>query len=411
MPFLQDLSATTLGYITGNLKGARKAYALSKTFTKSKENMPPVPLKRKRGNSNYKPKKRAKTTKMSSKALARINKNVQRFGLGRNKQDISHTTTDGTRSVKFTVVLKRKVPKHDVGQWNYTQTHSVTLFDVAGRQAVNDAFAMGTVDQYRTSSGTAYSTLQNFTAIQQLNPYLTNTGSAILPSVITPLTDRFVVKTLTMKTTFASFTDADQTGWVYYLTPRVHGTTTPGQAWINAALQMGHSFAATTFPGPGVVIGNSGSTSRNFPYETPLRNSSFHKQWKILKVVKIQLAAASHQVVNATFRVNKLFKNDAVSTDVIEGSRFMPGLTVFVMPVWLGQVVIDRTAGANVPTYAETRVGLVTVNEYTCSSVSGNAGRLGVALAAINLAGSATAANQQQINEDTGAVDALTLNV
>jgi len=409
MPFLQDLSATTLGYITGNLKGARKAYALSKTFTKSKPNMA---TKRKRGNKTFgKPSKRAKTTNIPIKVLARVNKNAKRFGLTKNKQDISHTTNEGTRSVKFFVTLKRKVPKHDQGQWNYTQTHQSIIGDLAGRQSCSDAFCMGNVDQFRTSSGTTYTTFQNFTAIQQLNPYLTNTGSALLPATVTPLTDRFVVKNMTMKTTFASFTDIDQTGWIYYLTPRVHCTTTPATAWINANLQMGHSFAATSFPAAGVPLGVSGSTNVNFPYETPLRKSSFHKQWRILKCVKVQLSGGGHQVIHANFKINKQFKNDMVSTDVIEGSRFLPGLTIFVMPVWLAQVVLDKTAPAPFePTFGQTSVGMVTVNEYTCASVSGNAGRLSLALAAINLPGGATTTSLQEINPDLGTADVQTLN-
>jgi len=413
MPFIQDISAATLGYITGNLKGAKKAYAASKAFSHFKSNMPAIPKSKRKRSKKEERGRSKKRVKLSgtTPALKVTFPSSSRSTMSKNKQDISHTTTDGTRSVKFTVVLKKKVPKHDIGQWNYTQTHQMVNTAPAGRQSVTDGWTMGNIDQFRTSSGATYSTFQNFTAIQQMNPYLTNTGSILLPSVVTPLTDRFVVKNMTMKTSFASFTDIDQTGWIYYLTPRVHCTSTPLTTWTNSNLQQGHSFVATTFPAAGVGTGVSGSTNVNFPYETPLRKSSFFKIWKVLKVVKIQLAAGAHQVVNATFKINKLFKNDMVSTDLIEGSRYLPGLTIFVMPVWLGQVMVDKTVPATpLPTFGETRVGVITINEYTCASVSGNAGRLSVALEAINLPGAAVVANLQQINEDTGAVDVQTLN-
>lgn len=329
------------------------------------------------------------------------------------KPDISHVTSDGTRSVKFTVVMKRKVPKHDKGQWNYSQTHQTIQTAVAGRQSVQDLFSMGNIDQFTASTGSAYSVFQNHTAIQQLNPYLSTSGSVFLPPTATPLTDRFLVKNYTMKTTFASFADADQTGWIYYLTPRVHVTSTPLTAWQNAALQMGAGKAAYTQPAAGTITGGSaGPTRPEYPYETPLRNSSFSSQWKILKVVKVQLAAGGHQIINATFKVNKIWRQDMVSTNLIEGSRYMPGLTVFVMPVWLGEVVMDTTTMATpIPTYSTTKVGVITVNEYTCSSVHGNAGRLSGAFDAINIPGAAAVTNQQQILEDTGAVDAVTLNI
>jgi len=325
---------------------------------------------------------------------------------------ISNTSSDGTRSQKFTVVLKRKPPKHDKGQWNYSQTHTLITTNSAGKQSVDDAFCMGNIDQFRVSAGATYTVFQNHTAVQQMNPYLTNTGSAFLGSTVTPLTDRFVVKTYTMKTNFASFVDIDQTGWIYYLTPRVHTTTTPLTTWQNSNVQMGAGKTPVVMPITPSVAGAVGATIETYPYETPLRNSSFHKQWKILKVVKIQLAAGSSQIINATFKVNKLFKNDAVSTDLIEGSRYMPGLTIFMMPVWLGQVMLDKTLAiaTPTPTFGITKVGYVTINEYTLSSVSGNAGRLNLAIAAANIPTNAAAASLNEINEELGAVDQETIN-
>lgn len=422
MPFYQDISAATLGYITGNLKGAKKAYAASRAFSSFKNNNATskpttMAVKRKRGRRTAQgrfPKRRKTTNRPVHKRQTRI------IQMGRKKSfsdfrsikpDISHTTTDGTRSVKFTVILKNKMPKHDSGNWNYSQTHSFLSTGPSGTQAVSDAFSVGNIDQFIASTGAGYSTFQNFTAIQQLNPYLTNTGSVYLTPQTTPLTDRFLVKNITMKTTFASYADIDQTGWIYYLTPRVHCTSTPLTAWTNTGGQLSAGRAAMTFPPAGSTVGTSGSTLPTYPYETPIRSSTFHKLWKILKVVKVQLASGSHQIINATFRINKIFKNDHTATDLAEGSRYMPGLTIFVMPVWLGQVVLDRTvAGTPIPTWGITRVGCITVNEYTCSSVSGNAGRLSLAIETSNIPTNAAVANLQQINEDTGALDVETLN-
>lgn len=415
------MSAATLGYITGNLKGAKKAYAASKAFSSFKNNNATskpttMAVKRKRGKRTAQGRfpKRRKTTKrpIQGKRLIRMGRKPN-FAVGWKapRQDISHTTTDGTRSVKFTVVLKNKMPKHDSGNWNYSQTHSFLSTGPSGTQAVSDAFCVGNIDQFVASTGAGYTVFQNFTAIQQLNPYLTNTGSVYLTPQTIPLTDRFLVKNITMKTTFASYADIDQTGWIYYLTPRVHCTSTPLTAWTNTGGQLSAGRAAMTFPPAGSTVGTSGSTLPTYPYETPIRSSTFHKLWKILKVVKVQLASGSHQIINATFRVNKIYKHDHSATDLTEGSRYMPGMTIFVMPVWLGQVVLDRTVAITpIPTWGITRVGCITVNEYTCSSVSGNAGRLSLAIETTNIPTNATAANLQQINEDTGAVDAETLN-
>lgn len=82
------------------------------------------------------------------------------------------------------------------GLWTYQQEHDGVIATGAGLQQTATLFMVNTVSQLATSTGAGYTSLQNFTALQQLNPYLTNTGSALWGSRVTPATDKFIIKSI-----------------------------------------------------------------------------------------------------------------------------------------------------------------------------------------------------------------------
>lgn len=401
----KDLAAGTLGYITGNIKGAKKAIALSRLHTK----MAPIPRSKKRKfNKALKfPSKRR--TVFTNQSIAKAMSGSTPIFPRRKKKPTRRVTKthpiNEIGSKTFTVVLNKRRPKHNKAQWNYIQSHPVVMGSAAGLQDVNDILSMGTISQLEVSTGLGYNAFQNHTAVQQLNPYLSTTGSTLYPSQAIPLTDRFVLKTYTIKTEFTSWTNIVQTGWIYYLTPKTDNQTRPTSAWLAGNVALASGKTQQSFPTAPATTGAIGGESPNMPYATPMTSPVFKQLYKILKVVKIDLPPGATETLNARFIVNKLLKKEEVTQSTTEGNVNLKNTSVYMMGVWLGQVVkyeFGEPVTFTSPVYGQTSVGSISICEYSCAPVDGNAGRLSNAVAVTNIPFNAPAADLDEINDDTG---------
>lgn len=371
-------------------------------------------FKRKKQVSRNIQRKRQKTTGKFTRMLVvkqplRITKDTSqraksmRTAFKKKNKGFTSTNLSEISTNNFTVVLHKKRPKHNTGQWNYIQSQPNVFGSASGLQAVTDGGSMGSVAQLNTSTGLGYTNFQGMAAIQQLNPYLSTTGSTVYPTQAIPLTDRYLLKTYNMRTEYTSWNNIAQTGWIYYVTPKRNTRTGPTSAWLAGNVALASGKAQQTFPATPATTGSLGGESPNYPYSTPLTSPTFKDLYKVLKVTKLHLPAGATKTINARFIVNKIIQDVVVEQAVSEGNLFLKDITVITLAVWMGQVVKDETIGVvGTPVFGKTQVGAISLCEYTCSAVDGNAGRLSNNIAVTNIPTGASLINLHEINDDTG---------
>lgn len=290
-----------------------------------------------------------------------------------------------------------------LGLWKLDYTFSGILGAGAGTQQCTTIAVLNNNSMLFVSTGGTYSsngTIQAPYALEQLNPYLTNTGSALIPSVATPLNDRFVLKRNTLKLEMTNFSAVAADIDVYLLSPKVVLDQTKHPDTLLTQAYDSFGVATAVAPAPGVVTNTPGGFLKTIPYVNPMENSSFRTNYKICTVKKIMLEGNSTQFVNFDINVNKVIKKEKWSQ--LATYALVPGVTYVIMTINRGQLVLDKTNSlttGTVCTTGSTEIGYACFIHSRACAVSGNADRLNTSFMASGIPANTTVANQSLVNE------------
>lgn len=407
MEFAGGVSAATLGYITHGIKGARYGYRLYKNTRK----MAPTPsTKRKRSSSSYKAgydsKHQSKRPNVFRGKLVSRPKPIRfkRHSKSRhiptmNVREAIHSSVNESH-IHLNLAKKHKKPHKTLGAWRLHSGYSQYVLSVAGEQTYfelaylaqpNNLFATGL-------TATVSPTLTTNIGVAQMNPYLTNTGSAILASTVTPLEDRFMLRSMSLQTSMSNLSGVGCVIDLYVVTPKMTTNTSPASA-VNGGFQNeAFGQAAANQPNAGSVTAGAVAGYENLvdPHTYPMESPLFKKMYKVLNVQHIVLAGSETHIYNLNITLDKVVKKDQNFVYSTQGTNNVANQTIIVFGLIRGQVVDDTTAGAglDIATYGQAKVGMVTQVKYHASAVTGNAARLNTNRALINVPFGAALAKQ-----------------
>lgn len=355
-----------------------------------------APYVARRANQLYKRVKKAYKKKETK------TKSVKKYrGIGNSSDSHSgiqrNTIRVGNKSLKM---LKGQTT---CGRWVYAQTYKSILTSGAGLQGVTTLVSPVTASKCLLTSGNTYSVEQNDVALEQLNPYLTNTGSAYLPTVVTPLTDRFIIKSVALELELTSFSAVGTRMDIYICVAKKAGGLQPIVAWNAGLAQQNQGQPIEVAPGAGTVGGGViGYPTNTVPHVKPNEARAFRDFWKVLAVKTVEFTGNSTEILNIDIDVNRVVKMVDVRTYYNSGINNMPNMTYSVFAVQRGAVVADITSGvggSETVTYGSTKVGMCLIERYTMCGVKGNSGRLDVSANYTNIGTGTAFANQTLLNE------------
>jgi len=330
----------------------------------------------------------------------------QRFRSKRPSKKVRKSHPDGTHlaaghsgistdTLKFKSRARTKKRHQLTGIWRYQQNHNDAFVTAAGTQAAFNLLTIGSRSNCYVSTGAAYGFDQNYTALEQMNPYKANTGSSFVPTTTNQLNDRFMLGSCAVKGMVTNFSAIAAIVDIYVITPKILTNETPTSAWSN--IDDGFGLGAATLPAPGTVAGGViGSNNVAIPFVHPHDNSRFRSVWKICGVKSMRLEGNSTELVNFDFKWNKVMQKNKYTTQAF---NYIPNVTYAFMVVQKGALVLDNTVPTRQATLGSTECGFVFTSRYICHSVKDNAGRLDGQFMVSEVPANVTTANQQLLNE------------
>ncbi|AIF34817.1 putative capsid protein [Sewage-associated circular DNA virus-7] len=310
------------------------------------------------------------------------------------------TDDSGIGSSAHLVVVDAKKKKTAKGKWIYTQTHNEVIFSNAGTQGTQQ-LGMGALSQINVSSGVGYTGFQSQVAVRQLNPMLGNTGSAYLTASTAPTTDSFVISDMIFDIEMCSWSDVAQTVDMYVYVAKDGQANDVGIEWARGYQQQGSGKGAMTMLSAPLYQGVAGYGRVDEPYASPLDVKEYmNNTYRFMKKVTINLTSGATHKCKVHCVMNKLVNNSELDVDTRGSDLTIKGLTTIIMITVRGQVVDDTTAGGTAkPTFASTRVGLITRNTYVCHPVPSPISNRTVGIHSYNVPINAALAAQQLIND------------
>lgn len=415
MDFLGSVAGGALGYIHGNVRGARLGYKVGKYLSQSKMHIPyPTPTK-----SVVRIGSKKKGKKSAGKGFSKKRKNSNPFLVTTTpnpsfpypkKRKVAHASrgmevVHGSmmdEKMRISRSKKRgKLLRIDKGRWHYSQNYSNLLVSNAGVQSFNTIAFTTTASQIITSTGAAYGTAQNLTALEQLNPYLTNTGSVLIPSTVTPLTDQFYILNVTITVEMTNISNVgiycDLDVWQCKKLTNSDVST----LWIQGETNEGNGVPVGTLPPPGVSAGpNAGTPNVQYVGTKPTDVKLVRDFWKKVGAKEVFLSADSTLKLTIHIRMHKCIKCEDIRQYLTQPSNFIPGSTFCVTTLHRGAIVADKTTALNpIATYGTTELGIITTVKYDMAPVRGNAGRLNEQYMADRVPSGTTIANQSTLNQ------------
>jgi hypothetical protein len=312
----------------------------------------------------------------------------------------------GVSKSKVRVNFGRKA-KMSVGTWEYNISYAGTMNSTAGQQGVNTPLAAATTQNMIVSSGATYSFFQSYTALQQLNPYLTNTGSVLLGTAVTPATDSFVLKNYNVNLELSNFSNVGVVMDVYCLTLKKNTNADPSALWTlgYAGNQFGTS--AISLPAPGTTTGAAGFPTIVTVGARPTESKVFKEFYKIEAHRNIHLQNSSSHIMDISVDCHKIIKCDEMLKLNSQVTVYVPKLTVIIMVVQRGLLVEDTTFAAHKVTYGPTSVAYIANVKYNAHAVKNPAGRLDVNYAATQVPAGSTAVSTIGLSTDVFPVETL----
>ena len=310
--------------------------------------------------------------------------------------------------------LSHKSVEFHQGRVTYQQVTSGLSGSAAGVQGCSLLDAVGTVNQWLTSSGTAlnyYATPYSETGFFKLNPNGNIAGPLI--SVTNQLaTDRFFLSSVNWKASVTNFESIASTCWIYVCKSVCNHNFEPAAALGQAITQEGLGLAVGTQAAAGASSGGTyGVPGITFPGVTPGNIKNFNKFWRVKKVHRIDLAAGATEDVSFHLRMNQMgsiarfidinptFTTSAASWTVANTTVNYPSGSCAIFIVVRGSPVRDRTAaGVGFPTYGSSSLGFIIDKIHHFYPVKDQAARIDFDTG-YNQLPAAAIADQKTINE------------
>jgi len=301
---------------------------------------------------------------------------------------------------KGTVILNKKLKGKTAGLWKYSQSSETLINCDAGIQRPTVINILASKANLFTSTGATYGIGQNYTALNELNPYLKISGSSLLTAGTKPATDKFALKSVRAH---MEITNTSATGCTvsvhWYLSKKAH-TANCVDVW-DTALDDANPTAMvrTTYPVPASTAATAGIPTILIPGQRPMSNRSFRSGFKKVWSSDFQMAASAVENINVNFIYNKLIDQGKMEANAATNLTHLAGVTLSCVVIHRGQVIVDTTNEANRATYGSGQLAIVMHNEYTMCGVYGNAGRLDTSYTAVDIPYNTLISNQAYMNE------------
>lgn len=310
--------------------------------------------------------------------------------------DISGAITDSTIRIN-----QGRKAKASIGTWKYNINYASALTSPAGGQYAGHVLAIGSAAQMVTSTGSSYNYYQSYTALQQLNPYLTNTGSTLLASNVNPATDEFVVKRATCNFELTNLGPVSAEVDFYVLTTKKNINSDATQVWTAGYTGNAYSTSAIVPPAPGTATATAGYPTINIVGSKPRDSKLFREMYKIESCQHISLANSASHTFKIDILMNKHVKADEMNKYISQNTLYVPNFTVHIMVVSRGVIVQDVTNSlAHHVTYGSTYLGYIADVCYYAHAVRNASGRLDVNYAADQIPYNTTV-DKEEVNEVT----------
>ena len=297
-------------------------------------------------------------------------KNVGDVGSG-------HSTFNSHQIVLNESVKHRKGEKN-LGFYRYEQAYGGYISGLAGLQTYTSIQTIGTPAQLCQSSTIGTSVTTNHTSILNMNPYLSNTGSAIMSTTTIPLESKFVVSEVDLNLEMTNMSAVGTLIDVYIVKAKKTGGTLMEclTCWNNT--YANEAFGQPQGSAPSAVNGTAGTVgyqNQSFVGNLPNQAKLFSENWKIEAVKSVKLTAASTENIKINFKLNKVISKDIQAQYLADANVYIKGQTYHVFTVSRGMIVNDTTllaTSGEIPTYGQHKVGYILTQKWKAHAVQGN---------------------------------------
>lgn len=341
----------------------------------------------------------------------------------RHKPAKTMSVEDGTNAhsgLASSVIKINHVPakhtKGTMGKWEYHLVQSGYISAPAGKQQGLDVYFFNTPTQLCGTTTTTPTTLINDIGLIDMNPYLTNTGSRILGSSVTPANDRFYLKGFKAEIEISNFCSVGAYVDVYLVRAKKTIAQSPFNTWNQGYINEAFGQAVSVVPSAGstttgLVAGYESSVN---PGAKPTDSVLFKSCYHVESVRHLELTGGSSERLSFDVFLDKVVKKDVQATYIANATPYVAGQTYGILAVSRGTLVNDITFLATtgeICTYGQIKLGYVINTHYYASAVKNAAGRLGSNRAYVGIpSGADQVAGKQTMILNTDASSAVTMN-
>lgn len=300
----------------------------------------------------------------------------------RNPRELNSSTFQNSiDTARKSVVLKgRPLPKslRYVGKYFNVQVQTCSLGNkLVGRQVVGIIAAQNTLSQFITSSGNQPAWYQAAKSYFDDNPNAGTSGSNTYLANIAPVNQYCFVLNNNFQVMVTNFESISTMCDLYLCLSKKNQDNDPIGVWNSDLQSQGLSLANQVFDNSADKNSGVPAVGHEDAQNPGCRPGGrmFKRQWKILSVRRMKLAAGATEECSFNVRVNRAIRRDMLAQDT---SPFVAGMSLVLFAVAKSQLVsVKRTyligATSFKPTYGEVSLGFAIRNSVTTTSYSGNA--------------------------------------
>lgn len=280
--------------------------------------------------------------------------------------DISHT------SFQMSLAKPKKFFK-SLGDFQYLESYQSRLTNLEGFQGSQNLRTFFTASAFITTNATR-NINNNFPQLPfDLNPFQTNTGGVVIPSIVAPAPDYIHCKTIDSMLLIQNTSNVPQSVELNWFMCRKTSSLDPIAAWQFSMDQkrLGQA-AAGVVTSTGLPNNFAGYTNVSQYGQSPFSEKTFNKLWGTLKRISFDLQPGGQRKFLYKIHVNRTYSRAEQQQYVTQGTPYVSGQTI--VPVVItrpGMATIQDTASPTEATIAQASVATIITNHYTWSSVGG----------------------------------------
>lgn len=348
---LGKASGATLGFISGNFPGAYIGYKVGEKLTQNN-------MKRK-GSFKYPRSKKSKLApyrRMTKRVSKR--RSYKRKTYRRKKYASRQVGTHQMASTNFRFVVNKKLKDKATGRQTFTQEYSGSIGNTtyigsttdvsnSGEQAVCHLGAMNTVSQIITSTGTGYDSFSAGKSFFDLNPNQKVSGGSVYTAGTIPLGDKLGIQRCSLEAQLMNNTNVDCTISLYVVKCLKDTEDDPIVKWENALADDALGITDTTTRNTSTDPQQLGNPTIYRAGQIPMDCPQWKKYWKVVKVLKFDLAGGSNETVKIKCKQNSSVLKADVTRQGADGIRFLRNVSWTVFAIARGQTVRDAQTTPN----------------------------------------------------------------